>query len=144
MPRPWAYGDLEEEDLPVRDRPEESFGRQGVGLPTYGDEPTVYRGAERVDLGEPVTGPAPRTGAGQGPKGWQRSDDRIHDDVCSHLTIDGHVDATEIEVIVHHGEVTLDGTVHDRGQRDRAIHIAESVRGVVDVIGRIRVVPPTH
>jgi hypothetical protein len=137
MPRPWAYGDMEGEDLPVRDRPEESFGRQGVGLPTYGDEPTVYRGAERVDLGEPVV-PGPRS-APAGPKGWQRSDERIHEDVCAHLTDDGQVDASDLEVIVHHGEVTLNGTVADRAQRDRALRVAGSVRGVIDVVGRIRV-----
>jgi hypothetical protein len=142
MPRPWAYGDLEGEDLPVRDRPEESFGRQGVGLPTYGDEPTVYRGAERVELGEPVV-PGPRS-TPAGPKGWQRSDERIHEDVCTHLTADGHVDASDLEVIVHHGEVTLNGTVADRAQRDRAIHVAESVRGVIDVVGRIRVAPTSR
>jgi osmotically-inducible protein OsmY len=126
---------MEGEDLPVRDRPEESFGRQGVGLPTYGDEPTVYRGAEKVDLGEPVIPLSPPSG----PKGWQRRDDRIHEDVCAHLTADGHVDASDLEVIVHHGEVTLNGTVADRAQRDRAMHIAESVRGVIDIVDRVRV-----
>ena len=138
-PRPWAYGDMEGEDLPVRDRPEESFGQQGVGLPTYGDEVTVSRGAERVDLGEPVAPQTQRNATG--PKGWQRRDDRIHEDVCAHLTADGHVDASEIEVIVHHGEVTLSGTVTDRTQRDRAIRIAESIRGVIDVVARLHIAP---
>lgn len=142
----WAYADVDddgielEDDLPVRDRTYESFGQQGVALPTYGDEPRSHRGAERVDLGEPVADPVvPR--APTGPKGWQRRDDRIHDDVCAHLTDDGYVDATEIEVVVHQGEVILTGTVTDRRQRDRAIHIAESARGVVDVISRVRVAP---
>ena len=141
-PRPWAYGDIEGEDLPVRDRPEESFGRQGVGLPTYGDEPTIHRGAERVELGEPVA-PIARNAA-SGPKGWARRDDRIHEDVCARLTSDGHVDARDLEVIVHHGGVTLNGTVKDREQRDRAIHIAGSVRGVIDVVGRVRVAEPSR
>lgn len=140
MPRPWAYGDMEGEDLPVRDRPEEGFGRQGVGLPTYGDEPTVHRGAERVDLGEPVA-PGSRS-APVGPKGWQRNDERIHEDVCAHLRADADVDASDLEVIVHHGEVTLNGTVADRAERDRALHVAASVRGVIDVASRIRI-PPT-
>jgi hypothetical protein len=133
-PRTWAYGDVEDDEEPARDRPYESFGRQGFGLPTYADGPD--RGAERVDLGEPVA-----TGVATGPKNWQRRDDRIHDDVCSHLTADGHVDASDLEVIVHQGEVILTGTVHDRAQRDRALHIANSVNGVVDVVNRIRVVP---
>lgn len=138
-PKTSAYGDVEKEDIPVRDRPYESFGQQGVALPTYGDEPEMHRGAERVDLGEPVAAIDPRIPTG--PKGWQRRDDRIHDDVCAHLTDDGYVDASDLEVIVHHGEVTLSGTVTDRAQRDRAIRIAESVRGVIDSVNRIRVRP---
>jgi hypothetical protein len=135
-------GEAEHEDLPVRDRPYESFGQQGVALPTYGDEPHLHRGAERVDLGEPIAGPATRNGPA-GPKGWERRDDRIHEDVCARLTDDGYVDPSEIEVIVHHGEVTLSGTVKARDQRERAIRIAESVRGVVDVLARIRVATPS-
>jgi hypothetical protein len=136
-PRTWAYGDVEGDDEPVRDRPYESFGQQGFGLPTYAGGPD--RGAERVDLGEPV---APNTATG--PKAWQRRDDRIRDEVCSHLEADGHVDASDLEVIVHQGEVIVSGTVRDRGQRDRALHIADWVNGVVDVVNRIRVVPGTE
>jgi hypothetical protein len=145
-PRTWAYGDVdggddEHEDIPPRDRPYESFGQQGVAHSTYGDEPHMHRGAERVDLGEPIAGPATRN-VPPGPKGWQRRDDRIHEDVCARLTEDGYVDASDLEVIVHHGEVTLSGTVTNRAQRERAIRIAESVRGVIDVLARIRVVTP--
>ena len=139
-PRNWRYRDVDGADLPVRDRPYESFGQQGVALPTYGDEPELARGVERVDLGEPIaevaTDPSAMTA---GPKGWQRSDDRIHDDVCARLTDDGYVDASDLEVVVHHGEVVLSGGVADRRQRERAIHIAEAVRGVVDVVARLRV-----
>jgi hypothetical protein len=136
----WPY-DAEGEDLPVRDRTYESFGQQGVALPTYCDEPEMSRGAERVDLGEPIADlEAPKTPSG--PKGWQRRDDRIHDDVCTRLTDDGYVDATDVEVIVHQGEVILSGGVSDRAQRERAIQIAESVRGVIDVISRLRVQRP--
>ncbi len=143
-PRSWPYGDVDREDLP-RDRPYESFGRQGVALPTYGDDPETERGAARVELGEPLTDleadvDAPRMPTG--PKGWQRRDDRIHDDVCARLTEDGYVDATDIEVIVHQGEVILSGGASDRAQRERAIQIAESVRGVIDVISRLRVARP--
>jgi hypothetical protein len=129
-PRTWAYGDVEGEDLPVRDRPYEHFGQQGLALPTYGEEPALRRGEEDIALGEPMS---------RGPKGWQRRDDRIHDDICSHLTDDSYVDASDLEVIVHQGEVILSGTVADRQQRERAIHIAESARGVVDVVPRLRV-----
>lgn len=144
-PRRWPYGDVEGDDLPVRDRTYESFGQQGVALPTYGEEPAMERGAARVDLGETIAEDEPDASAPKapsGPKGWQRRDDRIHDDVCARLTDDGYVDASDIEVIVHHGEVILSGRLSDRAQRERAIHIAESVRGVIDVISRLRVVRP--
>lgn len=139
-PRRWPYDDVEGEVLPVRDRTYESFGQQGVALPTYGEEPELERGTERVDLGEPLAdleADAPRMPSG--PKGWQRRDDRIHDDVCTRLTDDGYVDASDVEVIVHQGEVTLSGGLADRVQRERAIRIAESVRGVIDVISRLHI-----
>lgn len=152
-PRTWAYGDSDSGDQgdggdglavdpePARDRTYESFGRQGVALPTYGDEPRAHRGSERVDLGEPVANPvAPASRTGTGPRGWQRRDHRIHDDVCAHLTDDGYVDVSEVEVVVHQGEVILTGTVADRRQHDRAIRIAELTRGVVGVISRVRIV----
>jgi hypothetical protein len=143
--RSWAYDDADGEDvapsdLPIRDRTYESFGQQGVALPTYGEEPRAHRGTERLELGEPVADPlAARSPSG--PKGWQRRDDRIREDVCIHLTDDGYVDASDIDVVVHEGEVILTGTVRDRPQRDRAIRIAELTRGVVDVISRVRVAP---
>jgi hypothetical protein len=49
------------------------------------------------------------------------------------------VDATEIEVAVLNGEVTLSGTVDRREQRRRAEDVAESVSGVKHVQNNIRV-----
>jgi hypothetical protein len=142
-PRTWAYGEAEREELPIRDRPYEHYGQQGFAMPTY--VPEAYRpehddawhghDAARLELGEPLPPP------GAGPRGWRPSDERIHDEVCARLTDDGHVDATDVEVIVHEGEVSMIGTVTDREQRRRAERIADSVRGVVDVINRVRVRP---
>jgi len=44
--------------------------------------------------------------SGVGPKNWQRSDERILEDVNEELTRNAHVDATEVEVSVSGGEVT--------------------------------------
>jgi hypothetical protein len=143
-PRTWAFGDVDgegeepNEEPPLRDRPYESFGEQGLALPTYCEVVELQRGAERVDLGEPIARPL-AAAITTGPKNWQRRDDRIYDDICVRLTDDGYIDATDIEVIVHQGEVTLSGRVSDPAQRARAIHIAEGVRGVVEVLSRIRV-----
>jgi hypothetical protein len=76
---------------------------------------------------------------GRGPKGYARSDDRIREDVSDRLGDDWLVDATEIEVAVLNGEVTLSGTVDGREQRRRAEDIAESVSGVKHVQNNIRV-----
>jgi len=77
--------------------------------------------------------------AGRGPKGWQRSDDRIREDVNERLTDHPHIDASEIEVQVQNGEVTLSGTVEERQAKRLAEDIAEAVSGVRDVHNQIRV-----
>ena len=76
---------------------------------------------------------------GKGPKNYQRSDDRIREDVCERLFVDDDVDASDIEVAVNGATVTLSGTVHDRFEKRRAEDIAESVLGVRDVQNQIRV-----
>ena len=76
---------------------------------------------------------------GRGPKGYQRSDERIHEEVCERLSEDHDVDASEIEVKVSGGTVALSGSVTDRFAKRRAEDIAESVPGVKDVENGIRV-----
>jgi hypothetical protein len=80
--------------------------------------------------------------AGRGPKGWRRPDDRIHDDVCEALTRNPYVDASEIEISVKNGEVTLSGTVDDRDQKRVAALIADFTPGVRDVHNRPRLAAP--
>jgi hypothetical protein len=77
--------------------------------------------------------------AGRGPKGYARSDDRIREEVSDRLTDDPSVDASEIEVEVKDGRVTLTGTCDDRQQKRRAEDLAEQCSGVQDVMNHIRV-----
>jgi Flp pilus assembly secretin CpaC len=77
--------------------------------------------------------------AGRGPKNYKRSDDRIREDINEHLTHHPEVDATEIEVQVSNGEVTLTGTVEHRHAKRMAEDIAEGVSGVKEVHNQIRV-----
>lgn len=76
---------------------------------------------------------------GKGPKNFKRSDERVREDINCRLTDDGFVDASEIEVIVENGEVTLTGTVPDRSSKRRAEDISELVSGVTNVENRLRV-----
>ena len=76
---------------------------------------------------------------GRGPKNYQRSDERIREEVNERLTEDPRVDASEIEVRVENREVTLTGTVRDRDEKRRAEDIAERVSGVSHVQNSLRV-----
>jgi osmotically-inducible protein OsmY len=76
---------------------------------------------------------------GWGPAGYQRSDERIREDICERLTLHGQIDARRIEVDVNKGEVTLRGRVDNRSAKRMAEETAESVSGVRDVQNQIRV-----
>lgn len=76
--------------------------------------------------------------AGRGPKRARRSDERIHEDVCEALTMHPAIDASELEVAVHDGIVTLHGTVDDRTSKRLATDVAQSVAGVSDVLSEVR------
>lgn len=77
--------------------------------------------------------------AGRGPRGYQRSDARIHEDICDRLTADPQVDAFDIEVRVKDAEVTLVGNVRSRQEKRHAEDVASSVTGVKDVMNELRV-----
>jgi len=105
-------------------------GREGENQRTesmYGrDEP--YQGNELVG-----------GFGGRGPKGYERSDEKIKEDVCDCLSDDDNIDASEIEVSVSKGEVTLTGTVSERRAKRLAEDAIEHIKGVKDVLNQIRV-----
>ena len=80
---------------------------------------------------------------GIGPKGYHRSDERIRDDVSERLADHPEIDASNIEVQVSKGEVTLTGTVDNRRAKRLAEDLAEDCRGVKDVHNQIRVTMET-
>lgn len=76
---------------------------------------------------------------GKGPKGYKRSDDRIREDVSEELKEHGDVDASDIEIEVHDGDVTLRGEVRTRREKRLAEECIEGVAGVQDVQNQLRV-----
>jgi hypothetical protein len=76
---------------------------------------------------------------GIGPKGWRRGDDKIRDDVSERLEDHPNIDASNLEVMVAEGEVTLTGVVDNRWAKRLAEDVANDVRGVKDVHNQIRV-----
>jgi hypothetical protein len=77
--------------------------------------------------------------AGRGPKSWRRSDERIREDVNEELTRHPDVDASEVDVAVINGEVTLTGTVDGRNEKREADECAWRVSGVKDVHNQLRI-----
>jgi len=77
--------------------------------------------------------------AGKGPRNYKRADDRIEEEINERLTQHGTLDATEIEVTVQNGEVTLKGSVENRQAKRLAEEVAEGVSGVKDVTNQIKV-----
>jgi len=76
---------------------------------------------------------------GRGPKGYRRSDERIHEEISDRLMMHPDVDASDIEVRVSDGVVTLSGMVDDRHQKRVAEFIAEDAIGVDDVNNQLKV-----
>jgi len=77
--------------------------------------------------------------AGKGPKNYKRTDERIREDVSEILERDPHVNASEIEVMVKDGVVTLSGTVDHRLAKRHAEDIIEHASGVTDVKNELKV-----
>jgi hypothetical protein len=75
---------------------------------------------------------------GKGPKGYKRSDDRTHEDICEVIAHQGHIDASDVEVKVESGIVTLSGTVAHRHEKRALEHLVERCRGVDDVHNELR------
>ena len=78
---------------------------------------------------------------GKGPKGYTRTDERIREDVNDRLSDDPMLDASDIEVTVATGEVTLNGLVKTRQDKRRAEDLAEAVSGVNHLQNNLRVKP---
>lgn len=98
-----------------------------------------YYDPGQYNTGEQWNNAAQGQHRGKGPKGYQRSDDRIREDVHDRLADDSFIDASDIEVIVLNGEVTLNGTVDRRSDKRRAEDLCESITGVKNVENRLRV-----
>lgn len=73
------------------------------------------------------------------PKSYKRSDERIKDDIHEELIRHGRIDASDVEVQVKDGEVTLTGQVSSRQDKRVAEELAEKVLGVHDVQNQLRV-----
>jgi hypothetical protein len=128
-----------------------SEGGGGYGGGFFGTAYGLYAGRPERVRGERDWRGSERP-TGRGPKGFRRSDERIHDEVCERIARSG-IDADDVEVKVENGEVTLTGTVNQREDKWQLESICDSVFGVEDVHDQLRTsdrlrrgsnTPPTH
>jgi hypothetical protein len=116
-------------------RGSQEFGPEGYGSARTYESATIpgreFRSTE--------TWRAPGPFRGRGPKGYQRSDERIREDVCDRLTAHGFVDASDIDVTTRSGEVTLTGFVDSRDAKRAAEDCADEIPGVREVHNELRV-----
>jgi osmotically-inducible protein OsmY len=66
------------------------------------------------------------------------SDREIRAEVEVRLFADPQLDASDVEVTVIDGNITLDGTIEDRAAMHHAADIAETVAGVANVRNNLR------
>ncbi len=157
MARNYSQDRSSEENLNVNEKysvtGESEFSREST-VPYDQDEmlserhytfgPLEFHGRQLNRSREPETEPTYRPGyRGRGPKGYRRSDETIKEDVSEALYRSSEVDASELEVHVSSGNVTLKGFVNDRTQKKLAERAVENLSGVEDIFNEIRVRNPS-
>ncbi|WP_168210968.1 BON domain-containing protein [Persicimonas caeni] len=98
-----------------------------TGGPDYlGREETYERGGEHF--------------IGRGPKDYERSPERIREDICERLTFSPYVDASETKIqVLENGLVHLTGRVDSRRTKRIVEDICDTVYGVRDVKNELEI-----
>jgi len=143
--RSYGFGSQQRQGYPDEDT---GYSSSGFGGPLFGSRAVGRYGQNRQGRGqysnsyedqasqwEGQRGPH----AGRRPKGYQRSDERIREDICDRLTEHPAIDASEIDVEVKGCEVTLKGTVESRSVKHLVETMTETVPGVREIHNQLRV-----
>jgi osmotically-inducible protein OsmY len=109
----------------------------------YAERPHGWGGYERnydvADSGwRRIDAPREASHRGRGPKDYRRRDERTYEIVCERLMDDPRIDASEIEVVVQSGEITLTGSVPDRWTKYAVEDLVETCTGV-QITNKLRV-----
>lgn len=132
-----AYGDRgylganEERWDELREGRDEDRNRERFAEQRYGRDPQFgYGFAQEGTQG---------TFRGRGPKGYERSDERLREMICERLTDDPRVDASDVQVEVQDKIVKLTGFVSDRRSKYEIEDVVEHCGGVKDIDNQLRV-----
>jgi BON domain len=74
-----------------------------------------------------------------GPKGYQRSDERLREDISERLMQARYIDSSDVTVEVSGAKVVLEGTVPERRMKHAIEDLVDACPGVQDIENRIRV-----
>ncbi len=74
-----------------------------------------------------------------GPKGYQRSDERLKEDISERLYGAYHIDSSEVTVNVMGGKATLEGVVPSRHMKHAIEDMVDACPGVTEIDNRIRI-----
>jgi BON domain len=77
-----------------------------------------------------------------GPKGYQRSDERLKEDICERLMMSHYIDSSDVSVEVRGARVALEGTVPSRHMKHAIEDIVDACPGVQDIDNRVRIANP--
>ena len=116
---------------------ERGFGqdfRERFAEERYGREPDYGYGFEQSPFKR-------ETGRfrGVGPKGYERTDERLREIICERLTDEPSVDASEVSLEVKDKVVKLSGFVSDRRTKYEIEDLVERVGGIKDIDNQVRV-----
>jgi hypothetical protein len=117
-----------------RSRDERGGARERFAEERYGREPEYGygfgEGAYKREVGE---------FRGRGPRGYERSDDRLREIICERLTDEPSIDASDVSIEVKDKVVKLTGQVADRRTKYEIEDLVEHCGGVKDIDNQIRV-----
>lgn len=112
------------------------------GFGTGSPEPD-WRAGRRYPVGEGSPDESERRAERRyppGPKGYQRSDDRLREVISERLMEASYIDSSDVTVAVSGAKVVLEGTVPERRMKHAIEDLADACPGVQDIENRIRVV----
>ena len=120
-------------------------GTRASGAGIYGAPGYAAQGAWSDRYSDTYGGQAAYGGdyRGRGPKGYQRSDERLQEVICDRLTDDPRIDASDISVEVRDCVVRLTGSVDDRRTKYDVEELVERC-GAKEIDNQLRVQPNTR
>ncbi len=114
----------------------------GTGVPGYRSGPGFTGGYYGYGEEPPEVPTELEQDHSTGPKGYQRSDERMREDICDALMRARSLDTSNVTVAVSDARVVLEGTVPERRMKHAIEDLAAACPGVQDVENRVRVQTP--